>query len=85
MKQEVKVTLVQDRISYGIFSHNNNSILLHILFFNERFLTLKEVVTQLVERSLQTPQIHSSNLFIGKFYLLSIVGIENTKIKKTEA
>ena len=67
MKQEVKVTLVQDRISYGIFSHNNNSILLHILFFNERFLTLKEVVTQLVERSLPTPENRGSIQSLANF------------------
>ena len=45
------------------------------------------VVAQLVERLLLTPEIHSSNPVIGKFYLLSIefrklLVIERTKMKK---
>ena len=40
------------------------------------------VVAQLVERSLPTPRICSSNPFIGKFYLLS-TGLKNV-IEKTK-
>ena len=41
------------------------------------------IVAQLVERSLPTPEIHGSNLDIGKI-LFANCTIEKTKIKKKE-
>ena len=51
------------------------------LFSTITELTWAVVVAQLVERSLQTSEIHSSNPYIGKI-LATNCTIEKTKIKK---